>query len=224
LLDLAQAGLTYVMDRGYVSIAFCRELMSLGAFFVIRERNNLQFRSLCELAVETHPCLQRLSSISDQIVKLTRDKNGTVLRLVSFTVGGHRFRLLTNRFDLATHQIVLLYAWRRQVELIFRAWKHTLGGLHLINLSEAGIAAQFHILLLASILWALLQQRSESPAPTVSPASVMEQSSPKAKTITAQVSQIFQVTWRLLRSALRLCKNCLAQSFSYYLKEHQALT
>lgn len=224
LLEMAQAGLTYVMDRGYVSIAFCRELMNLGAFFVIRERNNLQFRSLCELAVETHPCLQRLSSISDQIVKLTRDKNGTVLRLVGFTVGGHRFRLLTNRFDLATHQIVLLYAWRRQVELIFRAWKHTLGGLHLINLSEAGIAAQFHILLLASILWALLQQRSESPAPTVSPASEMEQSSPKAKTITAQVSQIFQVTWRLLRSALRLCKNCLAQSFSYYLKERQALT
>ena len=58
---MAQAGLTYVMDRGYVSIAFCRELMSLGAFFVIRERNNLQFRSLCELAVETHPCLQRLN-------------------------------------------------------------------------------------------------------------------------------------------------------------------
>src|SRR5215470_15625671 len=185
LLEMAQAGLTYVMDRGYVSIAFCRELKSLGAFFVIRERNKLLFRALCELAVETHPCLQRLSSISDQIVKLTRDKNGTVLRLVSFTVGGHRFRLLTNRFDLATHQIVLLYAWRHQVELIFRAWNHTLGGLHLINLSEAGIAAQFHILLLASILWALLEQRSESLAPTVSAEGKAKQSRSNAKTITA---------------------------------------
>jgi hypothetical protein len=223
LLQMAQAGVTYVMDRGYVSIAFCRELMDRRAFFVIRERNNLQFRSLCDLAAETHLCLQRLSSISDRIVKLTRDKDGTILRLVSFAACGHQFRLLTNRFDLATHQIVLLYAWRWQVELIFRAWKHTLGSLHLINLSEAGIAAQFHILLLASILWTLLQQTSESLAPTVSPASEMEQSSSKANTITAQVSQIFQVVWRLLRPALRLCKNCLAQSFSYYLKERQAL-
>jgi len=223
LLQMAQAGLTYVMDRGYVSIAFCRELMDRRAFFVVRERNNLQFRSLCELAVETHSCLQRLSSISDQIVKLTRDKDGTILRLVSFAVCGHQFRLLTNRFDLATHQIVLLYAWRWQVELIFRAWKHTLGGLHLINLSEAGIAAQFHILLLASILWTLLQQTSESLAPTIPPALEMEQSLRKAKTITAQASQVFQVVWRLVRSALRLCKNCLAQSFSYYLKERQAL-
>ncbi len=223
LLALAQAGVTYVMDRGYVSIAFCRELMERRAFFVLRERNNLQFRALCELAVETYRCLSPLNSISDQIVKLMRDKDGTILRLVSFTVGGHQFRWLTNRFDLATHQIVLRYAWRWQVELIFRAWKHTLGDLHLINLSEAGIAAQFQLLLLAAILWTLLQQIAESLAPTVSPTSGMEQPSPKAKIITAQVSQIFQVVWRLLHSALRLCKNCLAQSFSYYLKERQAL-
>ncbi len=221
LLAMAQAGLTYVMDRGYVSIAFCRELIERGAFFVIRERNNTHFRSLADLAVEAHPGLQRLSSISDQIGKFTRDKDGTILRLICFTVGGHQFRLLTNRFDLATHQIVLLYAWRWQIELIFRAWKHTLGGLHLINLSEAGIATQFHILLLASILWTLLEQKSESLAPSAS--ARKKQSRSKAKTITAQVSEVFQVSWRLLRRALRLCKNCLAQTFSYYLKERQAL-
>jgi DDE family transposase len=223
LLAMVRDGVTYVMDRGYVSIAFCRQLMEQGAFFVIRERNNTRFRSLSDLVVEAHPCLQRLASISDQIGKFTRDKDGTILRLVCFTACGHQFRLLTNRFDLATHQIVLLYAWRWQVELIFRAWKHTLGGLHLINLTEAGIAAQFHILLLASILWALLQQTSESLAPTVSADGKTKQSRCNAKTITAQVSEIFQVSWRLLRPALRLCKNCLAQTFSYYLKERQAL-
>src|SRR5262249_29495643 len=172
----AQAGLTYVMDRGYVSIAFCRELMDRRAFFFVPERNNFQFRSLCELAVETHFCFPRLSSVNDQIVKFNRRKNGTIPPPVCFAVCCHQFRLLTNRFDLATHQIVLLYAWRWQVELIFRAWKHTLGGLHLINLSEAGIAAQFHILLIASILWTLLQQTSESLAPTIPPALEMEQS------------------------------------------------
>lgn len=223
LLAMVQAGVTYVMDRGYVSIAFCRQLIEQRAFFVIRERNNTHFRALAELVVQTHPCLQRLVSISDQIGKFSRDKDGTILRLVCFTAGGHRFRLLTNRFDLDTHQIILLYAWRWQVELIFRAWKHTLGGLHLINLSEAGIATQFHILLLASLLWALLEQTSEALAPTASANKEKKQPPRKAQTITAQMSQIFQVGWRLLRPALRLCKNCLIQSFSYYLKERQAL-
>lgn len=221
LLALAQTGVTYVMDRGYVSIAFCRQLIEKRAFFVIRERNNTPFRTLAELVVETHPCVRQLSSISDRIGKFRRDQDGTILRLVCFTVRGHQFRLLTNRFDLATHQIILLYAWRWQIELLFRAWKHTLGGLHLINLSEAGIATQFYILLLASILWTLLEQASESSAPSAS--AQKKPSQRNAKTITAQVSEVFQVGWRLLRPTLRLCRNCLAQTFSYYLKERQAL-
>lgn len=224
LLAIAQAGITYVMDRGYVSIAFCRSLIDKGAFFVLRERNNTAFRVLCELPVDAHPCLQRLTSIRDQIGKFQRDKDGTILRLVSFTVGGHQFRLLTNRFDLTTSHIILLYAWRWQVELIFRAWKHTLGGLHLINLSESGIATQFYILLLASLLWTLLQQTCESLAPTARSDAARKPSPSAIKTITGQVSQVFQVGWRLLRPALRLCKNCLAQSFSFYLIERQTLT
>jgi IS4 transposase len=82
---------------------------------------------------------------------------------------------LTNRFDLTTRQIILLYAWRWQVELIFRAWKHTLNGLHLINLSEKGIAAQFYLLLLASMLWAIMQQQAESLAPADSGDSKMKE-------------------------------------------------
>jgi hypothetical protein len=78
-------------------------------------------------------------------------------------------------------------------------------------------------LLASLLLWTLLRQESELLAPTVAPASELERSAPKAKTITAQVSEIFQADWRLLHPALRLCKNCLAQSFSYYLKERQAL-
>jgi hypothetical protein len=83
LLAIVQASMTYVMDRGYVSSAFCRELMDRRALFVIRERNNLQYRSLCEIEVEPHCCLERLRSIGDQIIKLARYKDETILRLVS---------------------------------------------------------------------------------------------------------------------------------------------
>ena len=218
LLALAQAGITYILDRGYVSLPFYRELMERRCHFVIRERNNLQWRTLCALESVAHPVLAGLSGVSDQIVKLPRDPAGTLLRLVCFTCAGHQFRLITNRFDLHTHEVVRLYAWRWQVELLFRAWKHTLGDLHLLNLSAAGIAIQFHVLLLAALLWALLQQTAESlaPAPTSTPAQ-------PSRTITGSLSQLFQRAWRLRRQPLRLCANCLALPFSGYLKERLAL-
>ena len=156
----------------------------------------------------------RLGNNRDQVVKLPRDPHGTLLRLVCFTCAGHQFRLITNRFDLATHDLVLLYAWRWQVELLFRAWKHTLGGLHLLNLSAAGIAIQFYVLLLAALLWTLTQQTAEhlsaaKPKPALS----------APQTMTGSLSQLFQRAWRLRRQPLRLCANCLAQPFSCYLKE-----
>ena len=218
LLSMAQAGVTYILDRGYVSLPFYRELMERRCGFVIRERNNLKWRTLCALAIGTHPVLARLRHVRDQVVKLPRDPHGTVLRLVCFTCAGHQFRLITNRFDLATHDLVQLYAWRWQVELLFRAWKHTLGGLHLLNLSAAGIAIQFHVLLLAALLWALTQQTADHLSATKA------QPSWSAKqTMTGSLSQLFQRAWRLRRQPLRLCANCLAQPFSRYLKERLAL-
>jgi hypothetical protein len=113
--------------------------------FVIRERHKLKWRRLCALAISMHPLLVRLRQMCDQMVKLPRGPHGTLLRLVCFTCAGHQFQLITNRFDLVTRDLVQLYAWRWQVELLFRAWRHTLGGLHLLNLSAAGIANQFYV-------------------------------------------------------------------------------
>lgn len=216
LLALAQAGVTYILDRGYVSLPFYRELMERRCFFVVRERNNLRWRVLCALAVTAHPLLALVQDVSDELVKLPRDKDGTILRLVCFTCGGHQFRLITNRFDLHTHQLVCLYAWRWQVELLFRAWKHTLGGLHLLHLGEAGIAIQFHVLLLGALLWARLQQAAEAVQPVATTAGTRA-------TVTGSLSQIFQCAWRLRRQPLRLLANCLATPFSFYVKERLEL-
>lgn len=221
ILSMLEKGLTFVLDRGYVNFKFYCELIDRGAFFVIRQRYNCHYVVLSEIAVERDPSPNQMMSLTDQIIKLIirRQKQDVILRLVSFSACGHRFRLLTNRFDLTTRQIILLYAWRWQVELIFRAWKHTLNGLHLINLSEKGIAAQFYLLLLASLLWAIMQQQAESMSPASSGESKLERKNRSAKTVTAQLSQIFQVRWRLLHKHLKVCANCMAQSFSFYLKE-----
>lgn len=222
LLALVVAGVTYITDRGYVSLPLYRELMERGAFFLIRERHNLRYRVLSELelTLEHLAGLAALSACRDEIIQLTRDAGGTVLRLVSFRCGGHYFVLATNRFDLTTAQLIRLYSWRWQVELLFRAWKHTLGALHLINLSERGIAIQFQVLLLASLLWVRLQQQvaqqaAASGVPAAAPQVVSP--SPFPRTVTARLSTVFRVAWRLLKPAWRVLTNCLAQPFSVYL-------
>lgn len=221
LMALVQAGVTYILDRGYISLPACRELIDRGAFFVVRARNNQRWRVLAEIEITASEVLNHLSEISDQVVQLRSDAHRTVLRLVCFKCGKHRFCLLTNRFELRTEQIVLLYAWRWQVELIFRAWKHTLSGLHLINLSEEGIATQFQILVLAAILWTLMQQQTDKQLAE----SGREEKNTRTsrKSVTARLSQVFQTSWRMLRKSLRVLANCLAQPYSVYVKERYAL-
>ena len=99
--------------------------------------------------------------------------------------------------------------------MLFRAWKHTLGALHLLNLSERGIALQFQVLLLASLLWVRLQQQLVQQAAAAG-APVSAPAPPFPRTVTGRLSTIFRVVWRLLKPALRVLNNCLAQPFSVY--------
>jgi hypothetical protein len=95
--------------------------------------------------------------------------------------------------------------------LLFRAWQHTVGALHLINLSEAGITLQFQVLLLASLRWVVWQQQvAQQEAAAGRP----RKARAVARTVTAQMSQVFQVSWRWSQKALRRLANCLAQPLS----------
>ena len=119
------------------------------------------------------------------------------------------------------HQVDFFMGCDCHIELIFRAWKHTLGALHWINLSESGIEMQFHILMMASLLWASLHQSplADAVTPEASPASEDSAASEAAKTITASLSQLFRVRWRWMRQHLRIAGNCLAQPVSVFFKE-----
>ena len=50
--------------------------------------------------------------VTDHRVRLTNAKDKSIYRLVSFYVGQERYLILTNRLDLTTFQIILLYAYR----------------------------------------------------------------------------------------------------------------
>ncbi|MDR7476104.1 MAG: transposase [Armatimonadota bacterium] len=70
---------------------------------------------------------------------------GIAYRLVSFFVGRERYLILTNRLDLTPFQVILLYAYRWQVELIFRFLKRSLNGLHLLSQSQEGVTIHFYL-------------------------------------------------------------------------------
>lgn len=225
LRALLQAGVTYILDRGYLDLQLYLDCLAGAAFFIVRERGNLCYRELSLIKPHLPVGYDFLAELQDAAITLRRDSSGTIFRLVSFRIGAHHFKLLTNRWDLTTSQVILLYAWRWQIELIFRAWKHTLGALHWINLSEAGIEMQFHILMMASLLWAHLHQSAlpDSGTPEASLTGTGSSPTNTAKTITASLSRLFRVRWRWMRQHLRTACNCLAQPVSVFFKELVAL-
>lgn len=224
LRQMIEAGVTYIVDRGYIDLKLYLEVMAREAFFVVRERNNLRYRVVATITVPLDAALGAVvQGVSDSVVKLERDHRGTLFRLVCFSVCGHQYKLLTNRWDLTTHQVLMIYCWRWQVELIFRAWKHTLGALHLINLSEAGIMMQFQILVIGSLLWVASQQEALQAVAVERAARRKKSAQERLPPLTQRLSQALQVGWRWLRPVMRVVRNCLAQPVSCYSKHVAAL-
>ncbi|NOQ34282.1 MAG: transposase [Methylococcaceae bacterium] len=79
------------------------------------------------------------------------------------------YRIATNRLDLTTGEIIMLYAYRWQIELFFRSIKRTFHALHLWSHSERGIETQFYLymivyLLLLHFKQSLIQEHNQEQA------------------------------------------------------------
>ena len=160
LLQMLEAGVTYIADRGYYSFSLLAAIASAQAFFVFRAKINLVHTPVKWLSVNLPSTVEHLfRHVSDQRVRLTNAEGRPIYRLVSFYVGQERYLILTNRLDLTTFQVILLYAYRWQVELIFRFLKRSLNGLHLLSHSKEGVTIHFHALLIAALLELRLKQQ-----------------------------------------------------------------
>ena len=92
------------------------------------------------------------------MIRYDNDPHGMLYRLVRFDIGQEAYCLLTNRQDLTTFQIIMLYAYRWQIELLFRFLKQTLNGLHLIRHDQDGVTIQFYALMITTLLELYLKQ------------------------------------------------------------------
>jgi hypothetical protein len=160
LLQMLEADVTYIADRGYLSFALLAAIAVAEAFFVVRAKANLVYKRVEKLPVDLPASVQHLfRHVTDPRVRLKNAQGRPIYRLVKFWVGQEHYLILTNRFDLTIFQVILLYAYRWQVELVFRFLKRSLNGLHLLSHSENGVTIHFYALLMTALLELRLKQQ-----------------------------------------------------------------
>jgi len=159
LMELLEAGVTYITDRGYLAFDIFQQVTEKQAFFIIRIRYNIRASIQTVLEVNLPESWNfYLSEVTDTLVVFSGDKSKLTYRLVCFYVLGEWYRITTNRLDLKTSEIIILYAYRWQVELFFRCIKRTLDALHLWNHEPNGVKIQFYIDLIVYVLLIYFKQ------------------------------------------------------------------
>lgn len=155
LKKLLVQGTTYVCDRGYLGFDLFKTIKGQGAHFIMRIRKNMKSEVLESYTVENN-----FKRYSDEKVYFINDPDKESYRLIRFKHGKQWFYILTDRFDIKTEDIILLYAFRWQVELIFRFFKRTMEGLHVLNETENGVLIQFYMSQIAYLLMLSLKQKA----------------------------------------------------------------
>ena len=232
LLQMLEAQVTYIADRGYLSFPLLAAIVVAKAFFIIRAKANLVYTRVERLPVNLPSTVQHLfRHVTDQRVRLTNAKGHPIYRLVSFYVGQEQYLILSNRLDLTTFQIILLYAYRWQVELIFRFLKRSLNGLHLLSHAKEGVTIHFYVLLISALLQLRLKQQCvdvyEASLPTV-PLFPPEPNEPvivglmidperlagtRGQTFLATVGEKLHRYWKISKHWLVALRNFLARPF-----------
>jgi hypothetical protein len=233
LLHMLEAGVTYIADRGYLSFPLLAAITAAQALFVFRAKSNLVYQRVKRLPVSLPTTVQHLfRHVTDQRVRLTNAKGCPIYRLVSFYVGQERYLLLTNRLDLTTFQIILLYAYRWQVELVFRFLKRSLNGLHLLSHSKQGVTIHFYALLITALLELRLKQQcvacyealssagdsvSETDQPTIAGLMIDSErlAGARGHTFLATVGEKLHRYWKIGKHWLVALRNLLARPFGY---------
>jgi hypothetical protein len=160
LLSMATAGVTYIADRGYMSFKLCYELLQKEAFFIFRAKENLIYTTIKDLPVDLPDSVSNVfAQVSDELMGYANDPHQKTYRLVRFSVNHELYLLLTNRLDLTTFQVIMLYAYRWQIELLFRFLKRTMNGIHLVRHDATGVTIQFYAMLIVALLQLHLKQR-----------------------------------------------------------------
>ncbi len=215
LENVLKAGITYIADRGYFSFGIADQILKAEAFLVMRAKDNLLYQVVEKLVIEATQLPQCFREVTDEIVIFTNDEQQNRLRLITFKVAGSYFRLVTNRFDLTTLNIIILYAYRWQIELFFKFMKRTMKGIHLLNHSQNGVEIQFYVLMITAVLMMKLKQdgqkmeRKEEKEEVRREKKVEKWQNPSEWI--KDIAKIFYKSWKISKNWLTVLRNYLAK-------------
>lgn len=213
LESVLEKGVTYIADRGYASFEIIAKLLKREAYFIFRAKDNLLFEVQEALAIAASEMPKCFRNITDELIIFKNDKHQNEVRMIGFEVCQSKFRLLTNRRDLTTLQIIILYAYRWQIELFFKYVKRTLNGLHLFNHSQNGVEIQFYLLMTLAILMLKFKQdcqKKKKPKREKSEKKSEEREINPSEWI-RKITKIFYDGWKISKKWLLIVKNSLAK-------------
>ena len=157
---IPEPGSFYIMDRVYLDLSRLRTLHESLAFFVIRQKVNLNFRRLY-----SHPVDKQTGLRSDQTIVFEGEDSKRdypeKMRRVSYFDRETEKRLLflTNNFTLPALTIAQLYKCRWQVELFFKWIKQHLRIKAFYGTSENAVKTQIWIAISVYVLIAIIKKR-----------------------------------------------------------------
>lgn len=155
-----QKGSYYVMDKAYVDFARLYELRQDKAYFVVRAKENMQFKRM-----ESRPKNKDMGILCDQDILLTGIKSSTRyperLRRIKFYDSdfGRTFVFLTNNFKINAGTVTQLYKQRWGVELFFKWIKQNLKVQSFWGFSENAVKTQIWVAISVYVLVAIAKKK-----------------------------------------------------------------
>lgn len=154
-----EQGAYYVFDRGYFDLKRLYHINEIEAYFVIRQRGNLQY----EIINEGDTMHNADGVLSDQVIRLTnyftKQKYPAVLRRVTYYVAGKNktFVYLTNNMEIPATQVAFLYKYRWRVELFFKWIKQHLKIKSFWGTTETAVRIQIYSAITAYCMVAIVE-------------------------------------------------------------------
>ena len=146
-----QAGVTYLMDRGYNDYTLFRQIVAVGSHFVTRQLKSAAFEVVQNWPLT--PAQQHLGVRSDQLIRFSQADEVTCVRRVEWCdPAGHLYIYLTSRQDLEPYVIVQLYKNRWLIERFFAWIKQHLQLKHWYSEHENGVLIQLYAALIVFLL------------------------------------------------------------------------
>jgi hypothetical protein len=161
-LDLLyyEPGGYYILDRGYVDYARLYGIQQSSAYFVVRAKDNLQFRRIYSNKVNKDNGV-----LLDQIGKLTgfyvsKDYPEKLRRIKFYDEEtDNDLEFLSNNFDITAEEIAQLYKYRWKVELFFKWIKQHLKVKSFWGTSLNAVKIQVYSAIITYCLVALVRNK-----------------------------------------------------------------